>query len=88
MELMLKEVESALEELSKLPEDAVVYKSAGGLMLRVDKAVSETELTERKESLEVRIKSVERQLERVEKRFNELQSQITSALGSKGPVAE
>ncbi|MHC1593275.1 MAG: prefoldin subunit beta [Methermicoccaceae archaeon] len=87
-ELMLREIESALEELSKLSSDAVVYKSAGGLMLKVDKASSESELVERKENLEVRIKSVERQLDRVENRFKELQEQITSVLGSKGPVAE
>ncbi|MDI3488514.1 MAG: prefoldin beta subunit [Methanosarcinales archaeon] len=88
VELMLREVEAALEELSKLPEDAVVYKSAGELLLRVDKPTSESELKERKETLELRIKTIDRQLERVEKRFKELQEQIKRALGSKRPVAE
>jgi len=80
VEMMLKETENALEELSKLPTDAVVYKGVGELLIKTDKERAETELSEKKETLEVRIKAIERQIERLQERFQQLQGQVRSAI--------
>jgi|Deesub1362A_J573_1020465.scaffolds.fasta_scaffold00146_24 prefoldin beta subunit len=82
VEMMLKETENALEELSKLPEGAVVYKGVGELLIKTDKERAEAELSEKKETLEVRIKAIERQVERLQERFQQLQEQVRSAIGA------
>ena len=56
----LKEIELALKELEKVDDKATVFKSIGGI----------------KETLEVRIKTLERQEERIKKRFDEIQNKM------------
>ncbi len=72
----LKEIELALKELEKVGEKATVYKSAGGILVKAKKKDVVDELTEKKETIEVRIKTLERQEERIKKRFDELQNKI------------
>jgi len=83
-EAMLKENEIGLEELGKTADDGAIYKGAGSIMIRSKKADVVKELGERKEQLEVRIKTLERQEERLQKRFEELQSSIKEQLESTG----
>jgi len=83
MELQLKEVTRALEEVQKLGEDAEVYKSVGNLLIKSEKGNVEAELKERKETLELRINTLKRQEEKVTSRLKELQAKIQDAIRSR-----
>ncbi|RLG57782.1 MAG: prefoldin subunit beta [Hadesarchaea archaeon] len=84
VELLLKETERALEELGKLSDDAVVYKSVGTLLVRSEKSTLQKNLTEQKESLELRVKTLQRQEERAVQRLREMHEKIDEALKSRG----
>lgn len=86
LELLMRETEKALEELGKLPEDAGVYKTLGGIMVRSDKATLQKELSEQKETLDLRIKALQRQEERSIQRLREMREKIDKEL--KGGAAE
>lgn len=75
-EVLMKETQMALEELEKTKDDAVVYKSVGELMIRSDKAVLLADLKEKTETLSLRMQSIERQEERLNSRFKQLQEQL------------
>jgi prefoldin, beta subunit, archaeal len=83
-DIMIKETEMAIEELEKSPEDAVVYKSVGELMLKSDKTSLLSSLKERQETFSLRVQSIERQEERLNARFKQLQEQLQSMLGTGG----
>jgi prefoldin beta subunit len=88
LEILLRETERALEELGKLQADAVVYKSVGTLLIKSGKAEVEKQLKEDKETLDLRIKTVQRQEERAVQRLQEMQGKLDSALkGSQSPDA-
>ncbi|MCS4541345.1 MAG: prefoldin subunit beta [Euryarchaeota archaeon] len=87
LQLQLKETERALEELGKLTTESEVYKSVGVLLIKSDKPVLEKELNEKKETLDLRIKTIEKQEERIRKRLEELQQQLRQALGVPTPPA-
>ena len=82
-ELELRNVERAIEELEKTSDDAVVYKSAGPLLVRRDKESLVKELSERKEILNARLKVLERQEERTRERIRELQSSVQKEISSR-----
>ena len=87
LQLQLRETERALEELGKMVADSEVYKSAGALLIKSDKVTLEKELSERKETLELRVKTIEKQEERIRKRLEELQQELRQALGVTTPSA-
>ena len=77
LEVTLKEVEKSLEELEGLPEDAPIYKSVGSILVRVEsKEKIKKELEEKKETLELRIKTVMKQQELLEKKLKEIQEDL------------
>jgi len=80
----LNETEMALEELSKLEDDAVIYKNVGQLLIKGERDSVATELTEKKETMELRVRTLEKQGERIQKRFQQLQEQLRSAIGGAG----
>ncbi|WNY24116.1 hypothetical protein MmiHf6_14450 [Methanimicrococcus hongohii] len=84
IDVMVKETEMAIEELEKSADDAVVYKSVGELMIKSDKASLLASLKERQESFSLRVQSIERQEERLNARFKQLQEQLQSMIGSSG----
>ncbi len=80
LELELLEAERALKELKSLGEDAVVYKSAGLLLIRSNRDALIKELEERKELLSARVTVLARQEERARKQARELQLSIQEGL--------
>lgn len=80
-EVMIKETDMALEELEKASSDTVVYKSVGELMIRSDKETMIKDLKEKAETLSLRIQSFERQEERLNSRYKQLQEQLKSMIG-------
>lgn len=83
MEIQLRELEKALEELGRTADDAPIYRSVGALLLRTSgKAGVVKEVTDEKETLAVRVKSLEKQEARLKERYGELSSKIQNALAA------
>jgi len=85
VEALLRDAEHALEELEKVGENPVIYKNVGELMIKAGKETVKEELTERKETYDLRLKTLERQEERAQKRYQQLQEQLREALGAVTP---
>jgi prefoldin beta subunit len=80
VQLELNEAKKALEEIEKLPDDAVVYKTVGTLIVKTDKAKAVEELKEKVETLEVRLSALERQEKKLNEKLKELTAKIQSSL--------
>ncbi|MHA1650122.1 MAG: prefoldin subunit beta [Candidatus Helarchaeota archaeon] len=81
LEAQLKETERALAELDQLEEtNAVVYKSIGAILVKAKKEKVKEELDDRKETLNMRIKTIMRQEERTKKELEEKRKEIQVAL--------
>ena len=89
LEMDAKEVDKALQESKNLADDAMIYKSVGILLFRSDKAKIVAELTERKEELDLRVKTIERQEQRLKQQLEELRKTIMEqvSLSGKGPTS-
>ena len=86
-EMAVREAKRAQEEISDAAEDAVMYMSVGTVMMQKKKDVVNAKLTEKTESLELRIKSLEKQEKMLAGKFEQLQAQIKEALEGKGAPA-
>lgn len=94
MDLKLRETVHTLEELKALPADATIYRPVGGLLAKAkDRAEVESMLTEEKETLEVRVKAMERQENHLKEKYATMQRELSEALqaagvgSASGPVA-
>jgi prefoldin beta subunit len=76
LEMQLGEVEQALEELEKLNETAVIYKSIGALLIKSEKEKVTTDLTERKELLKMRVEVLTKQDDRLRTQVKDLQEKL------------
>jgi len=85
IEGLIRETDAALKELEKSQDDAVIYKSVGELLFRADKAKLVEELKERKDMMDLRLKTMAKQEERIQSRFTQLQEQLKQSLGQAPP---
>ena len=85
IDLRVRELGHTIEELKDLPDDSVVYRPIGGLLVRAkNKKEVEELLTEDKETLEVRLKAIERQENHLKERYSTMQQELTQALQAQG----
>jgi prefoldin beta subunit len=85
LDLKVREISHTLDELKGVPEDAVVYRPIGGLLVRAkNRKEVEDLLTEDKETAEVRLKAVERQENHLKERYTTMQQELTQALQTAG----
>ncbi|MEM4576833.1 MAG: prefoldin subunit beta [Candidatus Nezhaarchaeales archaeon] len=80
LEVELREVESALDELKTLSGETPIFKFAGRILMRVNKDSMIKELSEKKETLELHIRTLERQEVHARKRLEELRQDLNQAL--------
>ncbi len=80
LDVRLRETENALEELNKLEDDSLIYKTIGNLIIKADRETVLKELQEEKESSELRKKTLEGQETKIKERLEELQTKIQEAL--------
>jgi len=73
----IKEIERALSILKDLPDDAVVYKSTGHVLVRVSKEEATRDLESRKEELEIRLTSLEKMESILKKQLEELRATLS-----------
>ena len=83
-EMAVREAKRAQEEISDSADDAVMYMSVGTVMVQKKKEVVNAKLSEKVETLELRIKSLEKQEKTMQGKFEQLQAQIKSAIEGKG----
>ena len=89
IEAKLREIEQTLEELNKLSGDTPVYKSIGMILVRQeDREALKKELEEHKETLTIRVKSLQKQEKALSERYEDLAAKIQAALGTAPAAAE
>jgi prefoldin beta subunit len=74
------EVEQTLAELQKTPDDAVIYKAIGSLLVKAEKPKVNEDLAERKSLLDTRSTVMTRQEERVRSQVKEAQTKLQEDL--------
>ena len=83
-EMAVREAKRAQEEIRDSADDAVMYMSVGTVMMQKKKEVVDAKLTEKVETLELRIRSLEKQEKMLQGKFEQLQGQIKAAIEGKG----
>jgi len=83
LEASLRDTERALSELEKLSSETPIYKSVGNLLVRAeDKEGVVTELTEKKETTDIRIKAIDRQEKQLVEKYQNLQKELSAAIST------
>ena len=88
VDLEKTEVEQTVAELQKTADDVVVYKAAGSLLIKGEKAKITEELVERKELLNTRSTVLTRQEERLRSQVKEAQTKLQEDLRPVSPSSE
>jgi prefoldin beta subunit len=87
LEAKLREIDGTLEELNKITGETQVYKSIGMLLVRQDDRESlKKELEDHKETLTVRVRSIQKQEKSLSERYDQLGEKIQQALGGGTPA--
>lgn len=86
-ELELREVEAAYEEANNLSPDTTIYKAVGVLLFKTEKDKVLKELSDRKEELDLRIKTLEKQEARLKQQLEELRKSIATYMSQGSSVA-
>lgn len=73
----LMEIDSALGELNKTDK---AFKIVGNVMVAAEKDELIGELTKKKETVEIRIKTIEKQEEKMREKASELQKEVMSGM--------
>ncbi|MBS3794572.1 MAG: prefoldin subunit beta [Candidatus Thorarchaeota archaeon] len=81
LQTQLNETEATLDELEDQPDDTVTYKSVGQVMFRVDKPELVEELSDKQETLEMKLKSTKKQRDTLQKKLQSEQEEIQLELG-------
>ena len=76
----LMEIESAQEEIKK---SETVYKIIGSIMLKADRQSMEKELKEKSETLNLRIKNIEKQEESAHEKAKKLRGEVLEEIKDK-----
>ena len=77
-QLEFNEVTNAISELNKADEE--VYRILGGIMIKSDKKSLLVELEEKNKILELRVSSIEKQEQLLEKKADELRKDLTKSI--------
>jgi prefoldin beta subunit len=79
------EIDQTLKELEKTPDETVIYKATGSLLVKSEKAKVISDLTERKDLLATRQTVMTRQEERLKNQLKDLQTQLQADLSPVSP---
>jgi len=79
------ELDKALDELAKAADKEEVFKAVGPILIRSTKSALSGEMTEKKEMVETRLKSVDAQEKKLREKINEIQGRLQSMLGGAEP---
>jgi len=77
-QMELSETENALKEIKSSKED--IFKIVGQIMLKADKQETEKELSHKKDILQLRLNSVEKQEKSVKERVEKLREELSKKI--------
>jgi prefoldin beta subunit len=80
VDMEASEIDQTMAELQKTADDAIIYKTAGSLLVKSDKAKVVADLTERKDLLATRQTVMARQEERMRSQLKDIQTQLQADL--------
>ncbi|MDT7891151.1 MAG: prefoldin subunit beta [Thermoproteota archaeon] len=80
IKLELLEIESVKEELEKLPDDSVVHKQVGNVLIKKDKKSVYEEINDRKETLQLQDLALEKQEANLRKQFESTSRELENAI--------
>jgi len=86
-EMAIRESRRAQEELKDIPEDAEIFVNVGTVMMQEKKPKVVASLAEKLETLELRVKSLEKQEKAMQAKFEQLSTDIKGSLDRKKPPA-
>lgn len=86
IDTQLIEVKNALNEVEKTEEGREMYKVAGNILIRVDRKTIRQELTETKNILEIRQKTLQNEIERLKREIERLNGVVSKMLKEEGIV--
>lgn len=86
-EMATRESRRAQEELKDVPDDAEIFVNVGTVMVQQKKPKVVASLTEKMETLELRVKSLEKQEKAMQARFEQLSTEFKGSLDRKKPTA-
>ena len=82
MEAQLRETQMTIDELNKAAEDVAIYRNVGSLLIKAsDKTSVLKDGEDDKETLEIRVKTLDRQEKALRDKYNTMQDQLSKALG-------
>ena len=84
-ELAAQEARKAVEELNDTDDSAVVYISVGTVVMQKPKSEVITKVSDKIETLEIRIRSIEKQEKMLQEKFEKLQTQVRSEIDGHRP---
>jgi prefoldin beta subunit len=87
-EMAVKEAKRAVEELNDTKEGAEVYMTVGSVIVQKDRDTVLSTLNEKIETLDIRLKSLEKQEKALSSKFEQLSAQVREALEKKPPQAQ
>jgi prefoldin beta subunit len=85
-EMAIRESRRAQEELKDIPGDAEIFVNVGTVMVQQKKEKVEASLAEKVETLELRVKSLEKQEKAMQAKFEQLSTDIKGSLDRKKPT--
>jgi len=80
IKLELLELENVKEELDKLPDEVVVHKQVGNILIKKDKKSVAEEINDRKETLQLQDLALEKQEANLRKQFESTSRELENAL--------
>ncbi|MFN4133753.1 MAG: prefoldin subunit, partial [Candidatus Hadarchaeales archaeon] len=69
-----------IQEVEKLGEDATIYRSIGPILAKTSRSEILQKLTEDKEAIDLRLKTIARQEEKTLQRIKEMREKIDQAM--------
>ncbi len=84
LEMSARELDRTIDALAKTSDDAPIYRSVGSLLIRAkDKAALTGDLTDEKETADVRLETMKKQETRLKERLTSLQKELEAALSQR-----
>ncbi|MFP3189788.1 MAG: prefoldin subunit beta [Thermoproteota archaeon] len=80
IKLDIMEIDTVKEELEKVPDDTVVHKLVGSILIKTDKKTALNEINERKETLQLQDLTLEKQESTLRKQFEATSRELEEAL--------
>jgi prefoldin beta subunit len=81
LEAQLRDTERAITELENSPADVTIFKNVGNLLVEArDKEVVNKELDDKKETIDIRIKALDRQEKQLVEKYQALQQELSQAI--------